>query len=76
MKDTGNISLIKSLHGKVSVNFVDKINMIERTPTFLYISLSKTCVIWGGAIFGHQGHNLNKFCRGSLDDATYIISRL
>ena len=32
--------------------------------------------IRGGAIFGRQGHNLNKLGRGSQDDATNIISRL
>ena len=47
-----------------------------RTSTFLYISLSKTCEICGEVIFCPQGHNLNKLGRGSLDDATYKISRL
>ena len=39
---------------------------------FLYMSLSKTCDLQGRAIFGPQGHNLNKLEKGSLDDATYI----
>ena len=47
-----------------------------RTSTFLYKSLSKTCDLGGKVIFGTQGHNLNKLRRASLDDATYIISRL
>ena len=46
------------------------------TSTFLYMSLSKTCDLWGEAILGPQGHYLNKLGRGSQDDATYIISRL
>ena len=47
-----------------------------RTSTFLFISLSKRCDLRGTASFGPQGHNLNKLGRGSLDDATNIISRL
>ena len=39
-------------------------------------STNKTSDIRGGAIFGHQGHNLNKLGRGSQDDAANIISRL
>ena len=38
------------------------------------MSLSKTCYLWGGATFDPKGHNLNKPGRGSLDDATYMIS--
>ena len=34
------------------------------------MSLSKTCDLRDGAIFGPQGHNLNKL--GRVDDATYI----
>ena len=44
-----------------------------RTSTYLYISLSKTCDLCGGAIFGPQRHSLNKLGSGSLDDATNII---
>ena len=49
-----------------------------RTSYFLYIhvSLCKTCDLRGGVIFGPQGHDLNKLGRGSLDDATNVISRL
>ena len=38
-----------------------------RTITFLFIGLSKTC-----DISGPQGHDWNKFGRGSLDDATAL----
>ena len=31
---------------------------------------------WGGANFGHKGHNLNKLGRGLLVHVTYQISRL
>ena len=41
-----------------------------RTSTFLYLSLSKTCEMQGGDVFGPQGHNLTNFGRGSLGDAT------
>ena len=51
------------------MDYVDKI----RTSTFLYISLSKTCDLLGGASIGPQGHILNKLGKGSLDDATNII---
>ena len=58
----------KTLHGKVSINYVDKIN---RNLNFsLYISLCITCDLRGGAIFRPHGHDLNKLGRGSLDDAT------
>ena len=46
------------------------------TSTFLYISLIKHVKSAMGPGFGPQGHNLNKFGRGSQDDTTYIISRL
>ena len=41
---------------------------------FPYISLSKTCDLWGP--FLAPGHNLNKLDRGPIGDATYQISRL
>ena len=47
-----------------------------KTSTFLYISLSKSCDLLGRAIFGPHGHNLSKFGRSLLDDATNIITRL
>ena len=47
-----------------------------KTSTILYMSLSTTYDLRGGVTFGPQGHNSNKLGRGSLDDATYIISWL
>ena len=47
-----------------------------RTSTFHYISLCKTCNLRGVAIFGPQGRDMNKLGRGSLDDATHIISMI
>ena len=40
------------------------------------ISLCETCDPRGRPILWPQGHYLNKLGRGSLDDATYQISRL
>ena len=64
---------MKTLHGKVSINFVDKINFcqqnVEPKLFFKYRSLSKTCGIWARSSFGPHGYTLNKLCRGSLDDA-------
>ena len=47
-----------------------------RTSTLHYISLCKSFNLGGVAIFGPQRHDMNKLGRGSLDDATHIISMI
>ena len=55
---------------RLNMGYVDKINRMQS------FNKTKTSEIRGEAIFGWQGHNLNKLGRGSQDDATNIISRL
>ena len=51
----------------------------QHPPRFghaVYLGEVKHVKSGGRPFFGPHGHNLNKLGRGSLDDATYILSRL